>query len=142
VSEPEVRSAGGVVWRCDEHGYVEVLLVHRPRLGGDWSFPKGKLERSDPDEEHCALREVEEETGYRCSLGRELPTIHYVDRKGRHKQVRYWEMRALSGEGTFRPNWEIGGIRWVGLEEADELVSYDTDRRVLRAFAAYAGHAA
>jgi 8-oxo-dGTP diphosphatase len=134
-----VVAAGGVVWRVDDHGRVEVLVIHRPRLV-DWSFPKGKLEVTDLDEQHCALREVEEETGYRCSLGRELPSIEYYDRKGRHKRVRYWEMRPVSGEGAFRAGWEVGGIRWVGIDEARGLLTYDSDRTVLAAFAHFAGH--
>ena len=48
----------------------EVLLVHRPAYD-DWTFPKGKVEPGESDEE-CAVREVEEETGLRCALGREL----------------------------------------------------------------------
>ena len=39
-----------------------------------------------------ALREVEEETGFRCELGDELSPISYHDRKGRLKLVRYWVM--------------------------------------------------
>ena len=63
----EVEAAGGVV--LDGEGRVAV--VHRPRHD-DWSLPKGKL---DPGEsfEDAALREVEEETGVRGRLVRELP---------------------------------------------------------------------
>jgi len=43
-----------------------ILLVHRPRYD-DWTFPKGKAEGDETDE-HCALREVLEETGLRCRL--------------------------------------------------------------------------
>jgi 8-oxo-dGTP pyrophosphatase MutT (NUDIX family) len=134
-----VQAAGGVPWRVDDQGRVEVLVVQRPRLD-DWSLPKGKRERTDPDDEHCAIREVEEETGYRCSLGRELPSIDYVDRKGRHKHVRYWEMRPVSGEGAFAPTWEVGGIRWLLIKDAMALLTYDNDKRVLAAFASFAGH--
>ena len=61
-----VEAAGGVVVRDGK-----VLLVHRPRYD-DWTLPKGKL---DPGEsfEDAALREVEEETGLRCSLGESCP---------------------------------------------------------------------
>ena len=48
-----VRAAGGVVTRNDAS---EVLLVHRDRYD-DWSFPKGKCELGESDED-CALREV------------------------------------------------------------------------------------
>ena len=66
--------------------------MHRPRYD-DWSLPKGKL---DPGEgwEEAALREVEEEVGLRCRLGRELPPTRYRDNKGRAKVVRYWLMEA------------------------------------------------
>jgi 8-oxo-dGTP pyrophosphatase MutT (NUDIX family) len=130
-----VKAAGGVVWRMDDDG-VHVLVVHRPHLA-DWSFPKGKLEASDPDEAHCALREVLEETGFRCALGHELPSIDYVDGKGRPKRVRYWEMRVLSGE--FVPNIEVDEVRWLPVALAATTLSYPRDRDVLDAFAEFAG---
>ena len=40
---PSIVAAGGVVWRRDIEGEIEVLLVHRPRYD-DWSLPKGKQE--------------------------------------------------------------------------------------------------
>src|SRR5439155_13944430 len=66
-----VRAAGGVIARRDQRGEIEVLLIHRPHRQ-DWSFPKGKVDAGETDEA-CALREVEEETGLRCTLGSELP---------------------------------------------------------------------
>ena len=113
-SEPgrdgEVRAAGGVVVRRQD-GQDEVLVVHRPRYD-DWTLPKGKLKPGESDEEG-ALREVEEETGLRCRLGRELQTVSYVDHRGRDKTVRYWEMAPL--DGTFSPNHEVDEVRWLTL---------------------------
>src|SRR6478609_10274218 len=63
-----VRAAGGIVRRAGgADGEALVLLVHRPRYD-DWTFPKGKNESGERDED-AALREVEEETGLRCELG-------------------------------------------------------------------------
>ncbi len=61
-----IRAAGGLVVRESDDGLV-VLVVHRPQYD-DWSFPKGKASAGETDEA-CALREVEEETGLRCTLG-------------------------------------------------------------------------
>ena len=41
-----IIAAGGVVWRRDVKGEIEVLLVHRPHYD-DWSLPKGKLEEGE-----------------------------------------------------------------------------------------------
>ena len=126
-----MQAAGGVVYRRGRDD-VEVLLVHRPRYD-DWTFPKGKLE---PGETHegAAVREVEEETGFRCELGRELPSTSYRDSKARPKLVRYWAMRPVGGE--FQPHHEVDEIRWLPVEAAAELLSHERDHEVLHAFAA------
>ena len=124
-----VQAAGGVIWRRSPTGELEVPLVHRPRYD-DWTVPKGKLE---PHEGHAeaALREVEEETGLRCTLGPELASISYRDRKGRPKQVRYWAMKPAGG--SFTPTEEVDEVRWVGVDSAPSLLSYERDRPVLAA---------
>jgi 8-oxo-dGTP diphosphatase len=136
VPTPQILAAGGVVWRVDPNDTVEVLLVHRPAYD-DWTFPKGKLARDDPDEEHCALREVWEETGYHCALGRELSSAHYADQKNRPKRVRYWEMHVVSGE--FAANHEVDETAWLTLPEARRRLSYGHDVTVLDEFARFAG---
>jgi 8-oxo-dGTP diphosphatase len=125
--EAEVKAAGGVVRREDG----EILVVHRPRYD-DWSFPKGKL---DPGEgwEEAALREVEEEIGFRCRLGRELPPTSYKDQKGRSKLVRYWLMEPEEGE--FEPNDEVDELRWLIPSAAAELLTYPHDRELVRELA-------
>jgi 8-oxo-dGTP diphosphatase len=123
-----VRAAGGVVWRRADGGVV--VLVHRPAYD-DWSFPKGKLHQGETEVE-AALREVEEETGLRCTLGRELATVAYRDSKGRPKTVRYWEMTPAGG--TLRPTDEVDDARWVPFDEARAALTYAHDRRVLDGF--------
>ena len=92
----------------------EVLVVHRDRYD-DWSFPKGKAEPGETDED-CAVREVEEETGLRCELGDELSSTSYLDARGRPKRVRYWSMRPIGGALAFRH--EVDEARWVSLDDA------------------------
>jgi len=134
--EPEVRAAGGLVWRtavlADEQGEtrdgVEIVLVHRPGYD-DWSFPKGKLDKRESFED-AAVREVTEETGLVCTLGRELPSTRYVDNKGRLKLVRYWAMRVVGVE-PWAANDEIDLRRWVTVDEAEGMLTYAHDRELL-----------
>lgn len=127
MKSPIVRAAGGVVIREGERG-LEIALVHRPRYD-DWSLPKGKRDPGETDEQ-CAVREVEEETGVRCALGRELLPTRYVDRKGRAKVVRYWEMRVL-GQRPFVSNDEIDALVWLPFAEAVANLTYPHDAEVL-----------
>lgn len=131
VSTAVVEAAGGVVWRRTPAGEVEVLLVHRPRYD-DWSVPKGKLGAGE-DHARAALREVEEETGLHCTLGEELPSTSYFDRKGRPKRVRYWAMTPAGG--VFRPSDEVDQVRWLPVDAAASQLSYPRDRAVLAALA-------
>jgi len=129
-----VRAAGGVVWRQAaggslEPGNIDVVLVHRPRYD-DWSFPKGKCDPGESDED-AALREVEEETGLRCRLGPELPRVEYVNGGGRPKVVRYWAM-TVEAATPRSPDDEVDATRWLPLDEAQVLLSYERDRPVAR----------
>ena len=122
-----VRAAGGLVWRKGDGG-KEIVVVHRPAYD-DWSFPKGKLEDGE-SELQAALREVEEEVGVRCALGRDLGTISYVDSRGRPKIVRYWEMTLPDGTELRAAN-EVDDARWVTLADAEGMLTYDHDRAFL-----------
>jgi 8-oxo-dGTP diphosphatase len=122
--DADVRAAGGVVVRREGIGRGRVAVIHRPKYM-DWSLPKGKLE---PGEEwlEAALREVEEEIGWRCEPLGELPPVTYRDRKQRRKLVRYWLMRPL--EGGFEPHGEVDELRWLTGRESRELLTYEHDR--------------
>jgi 8-oxo-dGTP diphosphatase len=118
MDEPEVKAAGGVVLRDGR-----IAVVHRPRYD-DWSLPKGKLDDGETFED-AALREVREETGLHCTLGEELSSTSYDDRKGRSKLVRYWLMEVVEGE--FEPNDEVDELRWLTPDEAATLLTYPRD---------------
>jgi 8-oxo-dGTP pyrophosphatase MutT (NUDIX family) len=124
---PDISAAGGVLVRTGQGGR-EVAVIHRPKYM-DWSLPKGKLEPGEGWLE-AALREVEEETGYRCEASTELPPVSYLDRKARRKLVRYWLMEPVAGE--FEPHGEVDELRWVGREQAEYLLTYPHDRELVR----------
>src|SRR6266511_1697969 len=87
-------TAGGLV--LDEQS--RVLLIRARDLRGQpvWTLPKGALAPGETSAE-AALREVREETGYRCELERDLgPVTYWFRRDGRQikKTVRWFLMRA------------------------------------------------
>jgi 8-oxo-(d)GTP phosphatase len=142
TSSDAIFAAGAVLWRPDESAAAEplVAVVHRPRYD-DWSLPKGKV---DPGETEpvTAVREVEEETGFACELGRRLAAVSYpVERRSgpggdievSTKKVRYWAARAIGGE--FTPNSEVDELEWLPVKQALKRVQYPYDRKILRRFA-------
>ncbi|MCB1298549.1 MAG: NUDIX hydrolase [Mycobacterium sp.] len=137
----QVRAAGAVLWRyraaeSDAASdpavapVLEIAIVHRPRYD-DWSLPKGKV---DPGETEAvtAVREILEETGYHCRLGRRLLSVSYPIGDG-VKKVVYWAARA--GEGEFSPNDEVDQLIWLPVPAALARLTYPYDRKVLRRFA-------
>jgi len=118
-----VRAAGGLVSRRRDDGVEEILIVHRPAYD-DWSFPKGKLEPGECEED-AATREVEEETGLRCRLDHELATTSYRDARGRQKTVRYWLMTPIGGRLAAAN--EVDEVRFLPLAEAKEILTYPRD---------------
>jgi len=124
-------SAGGVV--RDASG--RFLLVETSDLKGNtvWTFPKGLVEKGERSPE-TALREVEEETGYRCRIVGELPKAEYWFRRGGQlvkKTVRWFLMEPVEQVGTH--DWEVRSVAWLTPEEALGRLTYASDRDLVRA---------
>jgi len=105
----------------------KVLVVHRPRYD-DWSLPKGKLKRGE-DWGEGALREVREETGLDCVLGEPLGVSSYLV-QGEDKEVRWYRMEPRGEPGPLEH--EVDELRWVPLDDADDVLTYERDRELLK----------
>jgi 8-oxo-dGTP diphosphatase len=129
-------SAGGVVLREGQ-----ALLIRARDLRGRpvWTFPKGKLGEKETSLQ-AAVREVEEETGWRCRIEAELPRSQYwFQRAGQRvkKTVRWFRMAPLEQVGEH--DEEIDEVAWVPVHEAMERLTYASDQELLRRAAEQAG---
>jgi 8-oxo-dGTP diphosphatase len=125
--EGEIRAAGGLVLRRTAIG-PELILVHRPAFD-DWTLPKGKARAGEADIA-AARREVEEETGLACTVGRAIGRIHYFDRKGRRKVACFWEMEPVTG--SFAASREVDRFRWIPVVEAARLLTRTGEREFVQ----------
>lgn len=123
------HSAGGVVLR---EGTVLLIRTQDAKGRPVWAFPKGKL---DPGEtaRQAAVREVEEETGWRCRIERDLPKSQYwYQRGGRRvkKTVRWYRMEPVEEIGE--TDGEVEETAWVPFAEALDRLTHKSDRELLR----------
>lgn len=126
-------SAGGIVSRGPR-----LLLVRVRNLRGErvWTFPKGHLEKGETAAA-AALREVQEETGWRCRLtqaGRgPFMSARYRFARGKDlvsKRVAWYRMEPLAKVG--RPDArEVLAVRWAGTAGAARLLRYPSDVKLL-----------
>ncbi len=129
MREAEEYAAGGIV----EKG-GKVLLVKVTNLQSEvvWTFPKGHLEKKETPLQ-AALREVEEETGWKCRSMGPLALVRYrFNRNGRPvaKKVRWYRMEPL--EKTGKPDEvEIMKTKWVTKRAAMKSLRYPSDLRLI-----------
>ncbi len=124
-----IRAAGGLLWR-KVGGRKELAVIQRTRYGGDWTLPKGKLERDESWPE-AALREVKEETQCRGRLGSFAGSVIYsVD--GVPKIVLFWNM-TLVGDCKFVPSGEVDALQWLPVKEALKTLDYAGERALVEA---------
>ena len=114
-----IQAAGGLV----KNDKGEMLMIHRR---GKWDLPKGKLDKGE-SLEACALREVEEETGIRCTILPEpaILTFHVYDEFGKHilKETHWYRMHAQGGQ-QFQAQAEeqITSIEWADEQRLSEIL--------------------
>ena len=125
-----ILAAGAVLWRKGEKKKIEVLIIHRPKYD-DWTFPKGKAEIGEPLIA-CAYREVLEETNIETAFGPYLGEVEYLTNDGK-KKVSFWSAKVVK-EKDFKPNAEVDQLKWVEVTKVKELLTLDTDRKILEQF--------
>jgi 8-oxo-dGTP pyrophosphatase MutT (NUDIX family) len=122
-------SAGGLVF--DDAGRVLLIRARDLRNRPVWTLPKGTLMAGESSAD-AALREVREETGYRCELLREIEAVTYwFQRDGARvrKTVRWFLMRPIVKEGEH--DHEVDEVAWADRDDALSRLRYDSDRRLL-----------
>jgi 8-oxo-dGTP pyrophosphatase MutT (NUDIX family) len=128
------------VYRRSGEGWLVVLGARRRPDDGAlvWSIPKGHVEAGESDED-AALREVREETGLDAEIEKKLGdvTYFYLQRRGDgttrrvEKRVRFFLMRHRGGRFADRDR-EMEDVRWVPLAEAETMIPYANERRLVR----------
>lgn len=122
------KSCGAIVYR-KFHGNIELLLI-KNQNGGHWSFPKGHVEEGETEEE-TAVREIMEETGIEVMLDTSFRrVITYSPKKETTKDVIYFLAKAVTYDYTPQEE-EIAQIKWVEINHAASILSYDNDRQLV-----------
>lgn len=126
-------SAGGVVVRRGPDGprYLLIRDGHR-----NWGFPKGHLDDGEGPEQ-AARREIAEETGLAdLTLHDALGRIDWYFRfRGSliHKFCHFFLFFSESGDPAPQGEEGISACVWLPFAKAEERLTHDNARRVLRA---------
>lgn len=102
-----------------------VLVVQRGKEpgAGTWAFPGGRLELGETLAE-AAVREAREETGLTVEPGEVVSVLDFID-TDEEGGVRFHyvliDLLARPVSGTLRPGDDSVAVRWIGLEDVDEL---------------------
>jgi 8-oxo-dGTP pyrophosphatase MutT (NUDIX family) len=126
-------SAGGIVVRYHE-GTPQFVVGSRRRDRDivTWTLPKGTPDPGETREE-TAIREVREETGLEVRISRPLDSIEYWFVQGGtriHKTVHYYLMDPTGGD-LGRHDHEFESVRWIGFDEAQHLLTFETERALV-----------
>ncbi|GLX69178.1 NUDIX hydrolase [Paenibacillus glycanilyticus] len=127
-------SAGGVVYRRNEAGLLQIQLI-QDRYG-KVSLPKGKMEPGETVEQ-TALREIAEETGMIGVIAKPIDQIKYQyhdAHKGTvNKEVHYYLVEAVGGSLQAQVE-EIRGVEWFDPLEAwrrQRQSGYENNNRIV-----------
>jgi ADP-ribose pyrophosphatase YjhB (NUDIX family) len=125
-----IRAAGGLLWD-NAATRLRIAVIRRLRYD-DWTLPKGKLKEGERWEE-AALREVEEETGYRPTLQGFAGALAYQTGKG-DKVVRFWHMVPARMEQAEIDHSEVSEVIWLPTAEACVKLSYPVERALVESW--------
>ncbi|KAI5309072.1 mRNA-decapping enzyme subunit 2, partial [Ascosphaera atra] len=99
----------------------QVVLVKGWKKSSSWTFPRGKINKDEPDLD-CAVREVYEETGFdvkESGLVEADTQKDFIELPMREQSMRLYVIWGVSMDTDFAPRTrkEISGIEWYKLSE-------------------------
>lgn len=126
-------SAGGIVFKNQNDNLHILVAKHSYHKG--WVFPKGLIDREKKESrQDAAIREVEEETGAKGEILKELPpsTFFYSwDGEKRKKTVYYFIMRFIGGDIT-KHDTEMEEVVWVTADKVLETLTHKGEKQVFK----------
>lgn len=134
-NQPHEYSAGGVVFKKDEHGVYQFVLILDAY--NKWTFPKGKIELNE-DREKAAMREVSEEVGLNKLinhgyLGSLDIKVNEPNKKAVPKTIYYYLLEALDSElSIIEEQTEMKDAKWVSAKEALEGIGYENAKEIFQ----------
>ena len=122
------KSCGAVIFRW-EQGWNVLLIRHTK--GRHISFPKGHVEAGET-ESQTAEREILEETGLRVRVDRRFRAENrYNIRPDTQKLVVIFAATTRQAEIIPQPE-EIAEAFWLSVEDAENRLTYERDRKIMR----------
>jgi len=135
-------SAGGIVFKKEKKELYILVAQHSQHLG--WVFPKGLIgdhvkgekksasaEGSGETKEEAAVREVEEETGAKGVILKQITPLTYWyvwEGEKRKKTVYYFIMKYVGGDIT-KHDIEMSAVEWLPENEVSERLTYKSDKQ-------------
>lgn len=123
VREP---TAGGVVFRHNKKGQVEILLIQDAK--DRWTIPKGHIEEGETAKQ-AAVREIGEEAG--------LHDVEVIDWLGkihfRYRRIdklvlmttQIYLVKARSDTNAIKKEDWMNGIKWFAFHDALDAIEYE-----------------
>lgn len=104
---------------------TKVLLVKGWKSNATWGFPRGKINKDEPDD-LCAIREVYEEIGF--DISPYLNPTEFVDITVRQKNFKLYIVHGIPGSAKFCPQTrkEISKIEW---HDVDTLPAFSSQTK-------------
>lgn len=123
VREP---TAGGIVFRRDEKGAIEILLIQDAK--GRWTIPKGHIEEGE-NAQQTARREIGEEAGLtQVDMLGWLGKIHF-----RYRRIdklvlmttQIYLVRAKGDTNAIQKEEWMNDIKWFKFHDALDAIEYE-----------------
>ncbi|MFC7686449.1 NUDIX hydrolase [Ureibacillus sp. GCM10028918] len=120
----------------NENGQLLMVLQGKPEEKKTWSIPSGGREINETFEE-CCIREIEEETGYKVEIQKELQVkMGSYDEVNISFEVHYFLVKLVGGTKTIQdPDNLIHDIAWKSINEIQDLeLTFPEDRDILEQY--------